>query len=90
MKQDNRKHLAAFKPCGCCVLITTIEDLDMPPPFGPYRAGHDTIADFYREVARKTGRKRKPLTLNVVEIHGRPELTWQCAVCNPTLENAKP
>jgi hypothetical protein len=48
-----------------------------------YRASPADIADWYRDVGKKTERKRNPLKLEVVTLHGRYTNPWSCDVCCP-------
>lgn len=80
MKPDNRTHLAAMMPCGCCAIITTTDSPDGPMPF---KASAADIADFYKEVHKKQTRKKNPLVLEVVTVKGRPEIKMGCEICNP-------
>lgn len=75
---DERKHLAAFLPCGCIAMIMTVSN----PRYG-YSADLQEISDWYMEVDRKQKRKKNPLKLTVREIIGKPDLRTHCDACRP-------
>jgi len=70
-------------PCGCCATIMTTHR-PAQGKFPEYRADAADLADWYKAVAKRQTRKRKPLALTVVTVRGRPEVKWGCAVCQPS------
>ena len=83
MNPDNRKHIAAFKPCGCVAILMTTEDPDMP--FKPYTATAKEMAGFYKDVHKAQKRSGKQLTVKTIK--GRPDLPWRCDKCKPNQTN---
>lgn len=83
MNPDNRKHIAAFRPCGCVGILMTTEDPDMP--YGGYKATAKEMASFYKDVHKAQKRSGKQLTIGTLE--GRPDVQWECEKCKPSQTN---
>lgn len=75
---DNRRHIAAVRPCGCWVSILTLSD----PDHG-YAATPNDVGRFHRDVYKARTRKENPLDLKVVEFDGQP-MSARCEACHPS------
>lgn len=77
MAEDQRRHLAAVRPCGCWVAILTISDR-----LHGYKATDRQVQEFYEENMLKRIRLDNPLRLKVIRVKGTPPPAW-CEKCKP-------